>query len=183
MPEFDSISDMMEITESYMQIYFDAFLKKLARVRTDKDPRPLLNDVKLDYYGVETPLAELATLSVPEPTSIVVQPLDPSQLSAVHGALSSVYRAQVDGQTIRVSVPSLAPRDRDKLVRAAKETANYGKHDLSDPHRRGQAWLDKQALATAAKNTATENLQKLYDRFAGEIDAALKKKVSEFDAS
>ena len=102
-----------------------ASLKRdLAKLRTGRAHVSMLDGLRVDYYGTQTPLAQMATLSAPEPRLITVKPWDKSQVKAVEKALKESdlgLNPAVDGDLIRIPVPPLSEQRRKELVKLARK--------------------------------------------------------------
>jgi ribosome recycling factor len=101
-----------------------ALKRDLAKLRTGRAHAAMLDGVRVDYYGTVTPLAQMATVSVPEPRLITVKPWDKSQVKAVEKAIKEAntgLNPSVDGDMIRIPVPPLSEERRKDLVKMAKK--------------------------------------------------------------
>jgi ribosome recycling factor len=104
----------------------EALKRELSKLRTGRANPGMLDGIRVDYYGQSTPIAQMATVSVPEPRLITVKPWDKSQVQAVEKALRESelgLNPQVDGELIRVPVPPLSEERRRELVKVAKKHA------------------------------------------------------------
>src|ERR1044071_5579932 len=104
--------------------------RALAKLRTGRAHVSMLDGLRVDYYGQQTPLAQMATLSAPEPRLITVKPWDKSQVKAVEKALKESdigLNPAVDGDLIRIPVPALSEERRKELVKVARKQGEEGK--------------------------------------------------------
>ena len=114
------IRDVLADVERRMGSTLEAVKRELASVRTGRASLAILDGVRVDYYGTETPLSQVATLSIPEPSLIVAQPWDPSAIGAIEKA---ILRADLglnpsnDGKLIRIPIPPLTEDRRQQLAR------------------------------------------------------------------
>jgi len=102
-----------------------ALRRDLSRLRTGRAHSGMLEGIRIDYYGQLTPLAQMATIAVPEPRLITVKAWDKSQVQAIDKALRESdlgINPQVDGELIRIPVPPLSEERRRDLVKVAKRT-------------------------------------------------------------
>ncbi|HMA96709.1 MAG TPA: ribosome recycling factor [Polyangiaceae bacterium] len=102
----------------------DALKRELGRLRTGRAHAGMLDGIRVEYYGQTTPLAQMATINIPEPRMLTVKPWDKSQTSAVDRAIRESdlgLNPQVDGDVIRVPVPALSEQRRKELVKVAKK--------------------------------------------------------------
>jgi ribosome recycling factor len=116
----------------------DSLKREFSKVRTGRASISLLDGIKVDYYGTQTPLNQLATLSVPEPRLITIQPWDATVIKEIEKAImkSDLGLTPVnDGKIIRVSIPPLTEQRRMELVKVVKKMAENCKVSIRN-HRR-----------------------------------------------
>jgi ribosome recycling factor len=109
-----------------MERTIGAFKKELSHVRTGRANVALLDGIMVDYYGAKTPLNQVATLSVPEATLLVIQPYDKSVVAAIEKAIKASdlgLNPQSDGKLIRVPIPPLNEERRRELVKHTRKLA------------------------------------------------------------
>jgi ribosome recycling factor len=102
----------------------DALKRELTKVRTGRASSTMLESVRVDYYGTFTPLAQMASINVPEPRMLVVKPWDKSVLKAVSKAIVEAglnLNPQTDGDQIRVPIPPLTEERRKEMVKLARK--------------------------------------------------------------
>jgi ribosome recycling factor len=164
----------------------DATRHKFGSVRTGRASTALLDRITVDYYGTQTPLKQLATVSAPEARLLTVQPYDKSSIKNIERAImeSDVgLTPNNDGQIIRLQVPELTEERRKELVKVVRHLAEEGRvairnirrdvmHDLRELRDAGEAGSDDE-------HRAEEALQKLTDEKVKELDAVLKAKEEE----
>ena len=105
-----SVQDVIKDTKPKMEAVIEDFKRRLSNVRTGRATVGLLDTVIVDYYGIPTPLNQMASVAVPEPQLITVQPWDMSQLNAVEKAITAAnlgLNPSNDGKVIRLPVPPL----------------------------------------------------------------------------
>ncbi|HEY3496955.1 MAG TPA: ribosome recycling factor [Polyangiaceae bacterium] len=98
--------------------------RALGKLRTGRAHPSMLDTLRVDYYGQKTPIAQLATVNVPEPRLLTVKPWDKSQVQAVERAIRESdlgLNPQVDGELIRIPIPALSEERRKDLVKVAKK--------------------------------------------------------------
>jgi ribosome recycling factor len=121
-----------------MERSLDSLKREFSKVRTGRASISLLDGMKVDYYGTLTQLNQLATLSVPEPRLITIQPWDATVIKEIEKAIqkSDLGLTPVnDGKLIRVSIPPLTEQRRVELVKVVKKMAENGKVSIRN-HRR-----------------------------------------------
>src|SRR5215831_17856002 len=119
---------------------------ELAGVRTGRASVTILDGVQVDAYGSRLPLNQLAGLSVPEPTMIVAQPFDPSQLGAIEKAIRASdlgLNPSNDGKVVRIPIPSLTEERRKELSRHVHKLAEEGRNSVRLVRREGNERLKK----------------------------------------
>jgi len=102
----------------------EALKRELARLRTGRAHAGMLDSLRIDYYGQSTPIAQMATVSVPEPRLLALKPWDKGQVKAIEKAIMESdlgLNPQVDGELIRIPVPALSEERRKDLVKLARK--------------------------------------------------------------
>jgi ribosome recycling factor len=118
------IEDALSELENAMEKAQAALKRELAKLRTGRAHAGMLDSIRVDYYGQVTPIAQMATVSVPEPRMLTVKAWDKSQVKALEKALRENdlgLNPQVDGDLIRVPVPPLSEERRKDLVKVARK--------------------------------------------------------------
>lgn len=118
------IEDALSELENAMEKAQSALRRELAKLRTGRAHASMLDSIRVDYYGQITPVAQMATVSVPEPRMLTVKPWDKSQTKALEKALRESdlgLNPQVDGDLIRIPVPPLSEERRRDLVKVARK--------------------------------------------------------------
>jgi len=176
---FQKLQDDMEKTISALD-------KSFSRVRTGRASVSLLDGIKVDYYGAPTPIAQVATLSVPESRLIVITPWDVTALGAIEKAIQKSDLGLMpsnDGKIIRLSIPPLTEERRKELVKVVKKMSEEAKIKLRNARRDAN-----EELKDAKKNnkmaedqifTAQDEVQKLTDAGIQKVDKILAVKEKE----
>ena len=102
----------------------ESLQRELSKLRTGRAHAGMLDGIRVDYYGQQTPIAQMATVAVPEPRMITVKPWDRSQMQAVEKAIREAdlgLNPQVDSEVIRIPIPPLSEERRKDLVKVAKK--------------------------------------------------------------
>src|SRR5881628_2959336 len=121
-----NVTDTINDTKPKMEAVIEDFKRKLGNVRTGRATVGLLDSVHVDYYGSPTPLNQMASVAVPEPQLITVQPWDISQLGAVEKAITAAnlgVNPSNDGKVIRLPIPPLNEERRRQLAKQVHEIA------------------------------------------------------------
>ena len=160
--------------------------ENFSEVRAGRANPAILNKVKVDYYGVPTPINQVAGVSVPEARLIVIQPWDASVLKDIEKAIVAAdigLNPNNDGKVIRLAFPELTEERRKDLVKDIKKMAEESKVSVRAIRRDGideAKSLQKESLLTEdEEKKAEEQIQKLTDKKIAEIDAMLEKKEKE----
>lgn len=173
------LSDEMEKTISTLD-------KSFHRVRTGRASVSLLDGIKIDYYGTPTPIAQVATLSVPESRLIVIAPWDVTIIGGIEKAIQKSdlgLMPSSDGKIIRLAIPQLTEERRKELVKIVKKMAEEGKVKLRNARRDANEEL--KGIKKNSKMTedelfsAQEEVQKLTDRYIEKTDKILAVKEKE----
>lgn len=180
------IEDVLKDARVRMQKAVEATARELATLRTGRASPALLEHIKVEYYGTSVPLNQLASISVPEPRLLVVQPWDRNAAKAIEKAILQSELGLVpssDGVVLRIPIPPLTEERRRELVRVARKHAEEGRVAVRNVRREAKETLeeleDAREISEDEARRAQEELQKLTDRFIGEIDALLQKKEAE----
>jgi ribosome recycling factor len=180
------IDELLQDAREHMAKSVDATRHKFGSVRTGRASTALLDRITVDYYGTQTPLKQLATVSAPEARLLTVQPYDKSSMKNIERAIleSDIgLTPNNDGQIIRLQVPELTEERRRELVKVVRNLAEEGRvairnirrdtmHDLRELRDAGEAGSDDE-------HRAEEALQKLTDEKVKELDGVLKAKEEE----
>jgi ribosome recycling factor len=180
------IDELLQDAREHMEKSVDATRHKFGSVRTGRASTALLDRITVDYYGAQTPLKQLATVSAPEARLLTVQPYDKSSMKNIERAIMESdigLTPNNDGQIIRLQVPELTEERRKELVKVVRHLAEEGRvairnirrdvmHDLRELRDAGEAGSDDE-------HRAEESLQKLTDEKVKELDAVLKAKEEE----
>jgi ribosome recycling factor len=160
--------------------------KELANVRTGRASTGLLESVHVEAYGSKMPLNQLAGLSIPEPSLIVVQPFDPSTLAAIEKAIRSSdlgLNPASDGKLIRVPIPALTDERRKELSRHVHKLAEEGRNVLRqvrrDANERLKKLLKDHAISEDDERRGLEEVQKITDGHIKLVDDLQKRKDQE----
>jgi ribosome recycling factor len=155
-------------------------------VRTGRASIGLLDRIAVDYYGTPTPLKQLATINVPEPRSLTIQPFDPTSIKAIEKAIQESdlgLQPSNDGKIIRLPVPQLTEERRKDLVKVVRQMAE--EHRVAVREVRRDALRHLQELVRSGEvgdddeRRAEQEVQKLTDAHTKTIDELLKHKEAE----
>jgi ribosome recycling factor len=158
----------------------------LSGIRTGRATPGILNRVTVEYYGAPVPLQQLASMSVPEPRTLMVQPFDKTAIGAIEKAILTSdlgVNPSNDGNVIRLSFPPLTEerrRDLVKQVHARAEDGRVAVRNVRRHHKDEVEKLEKQhEISEDDLKRAEKELQKLTDQFVAEIDEIQRHKEQE----
>ena len=169
-----------------MEKTIGAYEEKLSEIRAGRANPAILNKVKVDYYGVPTPINQMAGISVPEARLIVIQPWDMSVLKDIEKAILASdigINPNNDGKVIRLAFPELNEERRKELVKDIKKMGEETKVAIRNVRREGidtAKLLQKNGEMTEDELKHSENeIQKMTDKYIDEVDKVLEKKEKE----
>lgn len=177
------VKEILSSTKDQMEKSLEFTKGQLAKVRTGRATASLVDGVRVDYYGQQTPVSQIASVSVPDARTIVLQPWDRATLSAIEKAIQQAdlgFNPQNDGNIIRIPVPPLTEERRKEFVKMCKKFAEEGKvavrnvrRDQMDALKKGEK--DKNLTEDDRKWGETE-IQKITDEFIKKVDDVLDHK-------
>ncbi len=146
-------------------------------IRTGRASTSLVERIHIDYYGTQTPLNQLAGISVPEAHQIVIQPWDRGALGAIEKAIQKSdlgLTPNVDGSVVRLNIPPLTEERRRDLVKQVHKRMEEARVEVRNLRREAADHLKREErdgeLGTDDAHRELDQVQKLTDRFIGEVD-------------
>ncbi len=178
--------DIRRDAESRMSRAVEALERDLAAIRTGRAATALVERIPVEYYGTSTPLNQLASISVPEAHSIVIQPWDRSALGAIEKAIQKSdvgLMPNVDGTAVRLNIPPLTEERRRDLVKLVHRRMEEARVEIRN-HRRDVAEEVKKSekdgtVTSDESRRELDLLQKVTDRWTAEVDRVGKHKETE----
>jgi len=162
------------------------FKRKLANIRTGRATVGMLDVVMVDYYGVPTPLSQMASVSVPEPALLTVQPWDATQMGAIEKAIIAAnlgLNPSNDGKIIRLAVPALNEERRRQFAKQAHEIAEEHRIAVRNVRHHSNDLLKKslkeKEISEDEERSGLEEVQKLTNNYIAKIDELAKNKEHE----
>jgi ribosome recycling factor len=181
-----NVSDILKSAKDSMDKTLEFTQKNLEKVRTGRASASLVDNVKVDYYGSPTPLSQIASISVPDAKTIVIQPWDRSTLSSIEKAIQSAglgFNPMNDGSVIRIPVPPLTEERRKEFVKMSKKIAEEGKIAVRNVRRDNMEALKKgekdKDFSEDDKKKGEDEVQKFTDEYIRKIDDLQVKKEKE----
>jgi ribosome recycling factor len=180
------MKSVLKETRERMQKSFEAFEQNIGVIRTGRASPAVLNRVNVNYYGAVTPLNQLATISSPDPRTLVVTPFDKSVLDDIEKAIRESelgFNPNNRGDAIYISVPPLNDERRRDLVRTVKQLGEEARVSVRNIRRDSNEELkemEKENLLSEDELRSGENdVQKVTDEFIARIDERLKAKEAD----
>jgi ribosome recycling factor len=181
-----SVQEVINETGPKMAAVVEDFKRKLANIRTGRATISMLDVVAVDYYGSSTPLSQMASVAVPEPQLITVQPWDQTQLGAIEKAILAAnlgLSPSNDGKIIRLAVPALNEERRRQFAKQAHEIAEEHRVAVRNVRQKSNDLLKKQLkdkeISEDDERTGLEGVQKHTNTYIAKIDELVKNKEQE----
>lgn len=180
------IEETLFETEEKMEKTVASLLRDFSKLRTGRASTALVDGLKADYYGTPTPISQMASVAVPDSRTLTIQPWDKGGLAAVEKAIlkSDLGLTPInDGKIIRIAIPPLTEERRKDLVKVARRYAEEAKVAVRNVRRDAnenlkKAEKNKEITADDLKR-ATDEVQKLTDKYVGEVDNKCQLKEKE----
>ena len=158
----------------------------LNKIRTGRASLALFDDIRMDYYGTPTPLNQMATLSVPEPRLITIQPWDTSIIGEIEKAILKSELGVTpanDGKIIRITIPRLTEERRKELVKVVRKMAEGAKVAIRNIRREAnellKGWEKNKKISQDQLHQWMDKVQKSTDQFIEKVDGVLAAKEKE----
>ena len=181
-----AIEDLVQDAGRRMDKSVEAAAHEFTTVRTGRASAGLLDRIEIDYYGQQTPLKQLATISAPEPRMLTIQPFDPNSVSTIERAIQESdlgLTPSNDGKLIRLPIPQLTEERRKELVKVVRHMAEEGRVAVRNVRRDAihhlKELVDNGEVGSDEEHRAEDRVQKLTDEHVHEIDELLKRKEAE----
>ena len=180
------IKDVIQKTRARMEKAVEDLRKELSGVRSGRASISLLDHITVEYYGAPTPLNQVATLSVPEPTQITAQPWDLSLLPAIEKAIRSSdlgLNPGNDGKLIRIPIPPLTEERRKQLAKHVHKVLEDHRTAIRNIRRDENEVIKKmlkdKQVSEDEERKALDEVQKLTDLYTAKVEELAKKKEEE----
>ena len=182
-------TEVLESTKQDMEKTVAALRKDLSHIRTGRASTALLENITIDYYGTRTPVNQVATLSVPDASLIVVQPFDKSVIGAIEKAIQSSdlgLNPLNDGRLIRIPIPPLTEERRRELSKHVRKLAEDYRVSMRN-HRRDSLEMLKELekekeITEDDRRHAAEKIETLTKEYVDRVEKVLKGKEDEIMA-
>jgi len=180
------IEDVFNDAKDRMTNAVEALRRELATIRTGRAHPGLVEHLRVDYYGVPTPLNQLATISVPDPRLLTIQPWDRQAMGAIEKAILKSDLSLTptnDGTIIRLSIPQLTEERRRELAKVVHKKVEEGRVEVRNIRREAHEELRRlqreKLISEDDQFRGQEKLQKLTDEFVHQVDRLGEEKEAE----
>mgnify|MGYP000854248250 FL=1 len=177
---------MAENNEERMEKSIASLKDSFNAIRTGRASAALFDKVRVDYYGSKSPLNQVATISIPEARSVIIQPFDKTLIGEIEKAIQTAdlgLNPSNDGKVIRIAIPPLTAERRKDLVKQAKSIAETSRTAIRNIRRDGNDELKKLQksgeLTEDGLKQEEDKLQKLTDKYIAEINKIYDSKEKE----
>ena len=181
-----SVDNLLEYTEEHMMKTVEHMQSDFNAVRTGKASPGLIENISVDYYGTPTRLKEIAGITAPEPRLLVVQPWDPTSITAIEKAiqLSNIGISPVsDGRILRLPIPELSEERRKSLTKQVKTRAEEARIATRNIRRDSNEFAKKaqkdSKMTEDELKSNLEEIQKLTDQHVAKIDLLVTTKEAD----
>jgi len=180
------VKDIIQKAKARMDKAVEDLRRELSGVRSGRASLSLLDHITVEYYGAPTPLNQVATLSVPEPTLITAQPWDLSMLSVIEKAIRSSdlgLNPGNDGKLIRIPIPPLTEERRNQLAKHVGKVLEDHRTAIRNIRRDENEVLKKmlkdKQVSEDEERKGLDEIQKLTDQYTGKVEELARKKEEE----
>ena len=181
-----AIKDEVAQVRKRMDKAIDDIRKELSTIRTGRASISILDNVQVDYYGVPTPINQVAQLATPDPTLITVQPYDVSLVGPIEKAIRASdlgLNPSNDGRLIRIPIPALTEERRKQLAKHVHKVLEEHRTAVRNIRRDGNEHLKKmlkdKAISEDDEKNGLAEIQKLTDDYVHKLEEVAKKKEQE----
>jgi ribosome recycling factor len=180
------LEDVYQETEERMEKAIGALIQELNSIRTGRANPSLVELIPIEYYGTQTPLQELAGISVPESRSLLIRPYDPSSLKNIEKAILKSdlgLTPNSDGENIRLVLPTPTEERRKELVKVVGVKAEEARISIRNIRRESirnlRDFEDEKMITEDDQHRGEERVQEITDDYIEKIDTLCERKESE----
>ncbi|MGB7786186.1 MAG: ribosome recycling factor [Salinimicrobium sp.] len=178
----EEIDFILDSTKEDMQKAIVHLEKQLVNIRAGKASPAMLGSVKVDYYGAQTPLNQVANVNTPDARTISIQPFEKSLIQAIEKGIMQAnlgFNPMNNGESVIINVPPLTEERRKELAKQAKSEAEEAKIGVRNDRKGANQEIKKLDVSDDLKKIAEQDVQKLTDTFIEKIDNILTVKEKE----
>jgi ribosome recycling factor len=175
----------LEEAEEKMMHAIEHLEREFQKIRAGKANPNMLSGVRVDYYGVSTPIEQTSNINTPDPRQIIVQPFDKSTIHEIEKAIQNAnlgFNPMNEGELIRINVPPLTEERRLELVKKARHVGEETKVGVRNARRHANdeaKKLEKDGMPEDDTKQLMDEIQKLTDQYAKKIDELVEAKESD----
>lgn len=180
------MKEILKDSEAKMKKTVELLAGEFARIRTSRANPALLEGIKVNYYGVTTPLKQIASIGVPDPRSLVIQPWDKNALGAIEKAIQASdlgLTPNVEANLIRISIPALTEERRKDLVKLVSRLTEENRVSVRNIRREAIEQFKKKEkdseISEDDMHRGQKQVQELTDKYIEELDELFAKKEKE----
>lgn len=178
----EEVQFILESTEEAMGETIAYYEKQLGTIRAGKASPFMLNSVRVDYYGSQTPLSQIGNISTPDAQTISIRPFEKSMISEIERSIMAAnlgFNPMNNGESIIISVPPLTEERRRELAKQAKGEAEEAKIGVRNERKNANNSIKKLDISEDFQRSTEEEIQKLTDKFIAQIDKIYEVKEKE----
>jgi ribosome recycling factor len=180
------MQDVVKDLETRMQAAIDLLGREFSGVRTGRANTALLDAVRVEAYGTHTPINQMASVSVPDPKTLLIQPWDTTQIAAIEKAILKSdlgLTPSSDGKVVRLTMPTLTEERRKQLAKTVGKLAEEARVSIRnirrDANDRLKALAKDKRASQDEERRGHDQIQKTTDKFIARVDELTKKKEQE----
>ena len=171
-------------SKMHMQKAIEHLESELSKIRAGRANPAMLDSIQVDYYGTNTPLSQVSSVTIPDARTIAIQPWEKGMLSPIEKAIQAAnlgFNPQNDGTLIRINIPVLTEERRKELVKKTKAEVEHGKVTIRNIRRDANEQIKKDSKSVPEDiiKGLEDQIQKLTDQFIVVIDKHLDAKEKE----
>jgi ribosome recycling factor len=180
------VDDVLMDCEMHMEKSIEHLLHELRAIRTGRATPAIVEDIRVDYYGTQTPLKAIASISVPEATQLLIKPFSPQDIKPIEKAINDSkigLTPHSDGRQIRLMLPALSQERRLQLVGQIKQHAEAAKVSIRNARRDANKILDTEqkggVITEDDSKAGQEQVQELTKNYEHKVEELIEKKKNE----
>ncbi|MBN2807068.1 MAG: ribosome recycling factor [Prolixibacteraceae bacterium] len=181
----EEVDMLLDLTQENMQGAIDHLDRELSHIRAGKASPRMLDSILVDYYGSQTPLSQVASITTPDAKTIAIQPWEKKMIAVIEKAIINSnlgFNPDNNGEIIRIFIPALTEERRKTLVRDVNKEGEAARVSIRSARRDANEQLKKllkEGLSEDMEKDAMDRVQKLTDEFNRKVDVVVEKKNNE----
>lgn len=178
----EDINFLLESTEDAMQDALDYLDRQLSNIRAGRAHPRMLNTVKVEYYGSQTPLSQVGNVNAPDAQTITIRPFEKSLISEIEKSILAAnlgFNPSNNGESVIINVPPLTEERRIELNKQAKAEGEEAKIGVRNERKQANNDLKKMDLSEDLQRNTEDEIQELTDNYIAKIDKMLEVKEEE----